>query len=816
MSPATCRLIVCLLAVAGLSGVARGQNQGDQLKLQAVVLGGTRTSVTESWATLFATVENPATTPRLARVVVFHPARPDVQYARDLWVPGRSSMTAWLPIGPAPPDRSTIGRELEMLLFDRTSGQDQLILPPTEERVRSRALPYKKRETTTTLFLDLSPDDPSATSRPHTLLWETVLLTHMIRQATGLVEHVSVVGDGYIPPTPEALDGVDQVVLAGNRLARDPVGRQVLRQWVEHGGRLWVMLDMVDADAIAPIFGNELHLQVVDRVGLTTVAIHRGKDGSVYAPARDFERPVEFVRVVPTGAAQVQSTVNGWPASFTLTVGRGKVVFTTLGGPAWHRPRGSKDPQPVYPRRADLPVATPPLEELAAEFRPRSGPPLLAPDDLRPLLSEEIGYTIVGRSTAGLILGAFVLALVGLGIGLRRSRRPELVGWVAAGAAVAAAAVFVFLGEGSRRSVPATVGVAEVVDVVPASGELAVNGVFAMYQPASGPAQVATRDGALVDLDQEGLEGQTRRRVQTDIDAWHWENLSVPAGVRTGPFRYTTRSEGLRATAQFGPAGLKGRLEPGPFRNPADAMINSLGREYSAAPFAADGTFTAGIDDLLPPGQFLPGSVLTDHQQKRQTIYRQLFAGKLPPHMEGRELLLAWAEPRDLPFEVPEGARAVGTALLLVPLEIERTAPGTGVTIPRAFVPFRRLGDGALLYPSMEGSISVEQRLRFQLPASVLPLTLERATLTLKVRAPSRRLTVSGLTDGRPVTLHESESPTADPIRLEITDQRMLQLDAQGGLHLNVTIGEASGAGDAKWTIESIGLDVVGRTAGGQ
>jgi hypothetical protein len=98
----------------------------------------------------------------------------------------------------------------------------------------------------------------------------------------------------------------------------------------------------------------------------------------------------------------------------------------------------------------------------------------------------------------------------------------------------------------------------------------------------------------------------------------------------------------------------------------------------------------------------------------------------------------------------------------------------------------------------------------------VLPLTLERATLRLKVRAPSRRLTVSGIADGRLVTLHESESPTADPVRLEIADQRMLQLDAQGGLHLNVTVGEASGAGDARWTIESIGLDVVGRTAGGQ
>src|SRR6476619_5377398 len=118
MSPAPRHLVVCLLALAGLSGLARGQDPADQLKLHAVVLGGTRTSVTESWGTLCATVDNPAVTARLARVVVCDPSRAGLQYARDIWVRGRSSMTAWLPIGPVPPDQSTIRRQLEMLLYD--------------------------------------------------------------------------------------------------------------------------------------------------------------------------------------------------------------------------------------------------------------------------------------------------------------------------------------------------------------------------------------------------------------------------------------------------------------------------------------------------------------------------------------------------------------------------------------------------------------------------------------------------------------------------------------------------------------------------
>jgi len=804
---------VWILCLAGLAGSVRAQGDGEPLQLQGVALGGTRTSVTEAWGTAYVTVANTSATAREARVVLFYQNQPDVQFGRDLWVPAGSAMTAWLPIGPAPAARSQIGRELEILLFERTGGQNRLVLPPSDERVRTRAFFYRSRTPTTALFVDLSPDDPSAITRADTAPGEALLFAHIIRHVNGMPEQMSVVTDGYLPPTPEAFDGIDQVILAGNRLRHDPPGRAALRQWVEQGGRLLVMLDQVDPEVIAPIFGRDLHLQVIDRVSLTTVVIHRARDGSAAATAPEFERPVDFVRVVPTAGAVVPYTVNGWPASFVLQVGRGKVVFTTLGPRGWHRPRRAGESRSPYERRPDLPVAHLPLEDVAAELRPRTGPTAPSADDLRPLLTEEIGYTIVNRRTAAAILGGFVLALAALAFGLRRARRPENVGWLAPAAALGAAGLFIGLGEGSRRSVPPTVAVVEVVDAVPSTGELAVNGLFAVYQPSSGPALLATRDGALLDLDQEGLEGQTRRRMQVDQEAWHWENISLPAGVRSGPFRYTAPAVGMRVVARFGASGVEGRLNSGAFVNPSDALITSSGREFIAAGLGADGQFAAGLVDMLPAGQFLPGSVLSDRQQRRQEVYRQLFAGKMPAHMEGRDLLLAWAEPRDLPFAAPDGARKVGTALLIVPVEFERPAAGTSVTIPRAFISFRRFSDGVLLHPTLEGGNAVDQRLRFQLPPSVLPLTVERATLTLKIRAPARRLTVSGFADGRAVPLFDGEGP-AEALRLEIADASLLRPDVQGGLHLQVAVGEGGGTGEGKWTIEALGLDVVGRTDG--
>ena len=83
---------------------------------------------------------------------------------------------------------------------------------------------------------------------------------------------------------------------------------------------------------------------------------------------------------------------------------------------------------------------------------------------------------------------------------------------------------------------------------------------------------------------------------------------------------------------------------------------------------------------------------------------------------------------QDVPFSTEPGTRVVGSMLLRVPIEYERTPPGALVSIPRAFVPVRRVFDGGLGQPTMEAGSALDMKLRFQLPASVTPLAIERAT----------------------------------------------------------------------------------------
>jgi hypothetical protein len=787
-----------LLLAAALAPAARGQD--GPLDLRGGMPTGPRTSVTERRAVLGFDLVNPALAPRDARITVYYDGRPAELFSRDVWVPGRAMVTTWLPVGPAPAQPFDLRRDINMVLADRTAGRT--VLRADEERVRNRLLPYRRREPTTALLTADAPDpDPPQWPARHSASTRAFLAVRALRKAAGLPDAVAVPGRDFLPPAPDALDGVDHVVLADDRLAADPVGRAALRRWVIGGGKLWVMLDRVNPDDAAAIAGDDFDLRVIDRVGLTVVEPRRTAGGTP-EPPRAVEEPVELVRVaLPPGVVPLH-TADGWPVTIVRPVGRGKVIYTALAADGWVRP-------PARPGGAVEPV--PALSDLMLELTSTDTPPVTA-DDLRPLLAAEIGYAVPDRRTAAAVLGGFVLALAAVGLAARRWRRPEAAGWLGPAVAVGAAGAFVLIGQAARQAVPATAAAAMLVEPAAGTGEATSAGTFAVYSPDSGPVALSSADGTMLDVDATGLAGTPRRRVQTDIDRWHLEGLALPAGVRGGPFRTTVPAAGLEAVARFGPAGVEGRLSPGPFADPADAILMTPSRQAVPVRLAADGTFTPDPDP--PPGQLLAGAVLSDRQLRRQAVYAKWAAAATPLRPDGPDLLLVWATPPGLPFATGRDDRTIGAALLALPIRYERPAPGTRVVVPRPLVPFRKLTLTGLGPPTLESIHPADQTFRFQLPPAVLPLAVERATLALRIRAPLRTVTVYAR-DGAARTPVAAVSGPLDPIRSEMTDARLLRPDARGGLLLDVEVGPAVG-GDAgtRWAIESVGLEVAGRTAG--
>lgn len=808
------------LLIAGPSA-ALGQ-EGEPLRLEGLYPSGPRGSVTEAWGTLEFTVENRAEAAKLARVVVFYPSRPDAQYARDLRVPARARVTSWLSVGPAPEAAPNASREIAYQLFDRTDGTDRPVSGRDPERLVTRAAVYQRREPTTAVYLDpapASPHDRDPLDDPDSAASESLRLARTFREARGLSERISIVRERSLPPLAEAFDGIDHFVLASNHLAGDPLGRQALRRWVLNGGTLWVFLDRVDPEVVAPILGEGLQFQIVGRTGLTTTRMRMPKVANAPVETRKFDRPVDLVQVALAGPETVWYEVSGWPAAFSQPVGRGRVVFTTLGARGWYRPRTARDPRSRFASHPDLPVAGDPLQSLSSRLHPEAPPQEVAAEDLAPLLGAEVGYEVVGRRAAWVVLGVFVLGLIAAVLWLRWTRMPELIGLGAPVVAALAAAAFVAAGVKSRQAVPPTAAAVAVVSISPDSGEENWRGLFGVYRPESGAVELRSERGGRVDIDRSGLEGAARRRVETDLGAWHWEGLTFPAGVRVGPFRASGRTK-VSAPARFGAGGLEGRLNTGAFRNPADAVIQTRAGTTLAVRLDPDGSFRIESADALPPGQFIPGAVLTDRQQRRQELYRRFFAAQPPNPYEDR--LFVWMEADELPFEVPGAARTVGQALCAIPLRYE--APGEGpVTVPYGFAPFVAVADGRTYPPKLEHSAPIRMRLRFQLPDWGRPFAVERATLRARVRSPGRKVSVFGVADGRPVLIREQFHPV-EPVRVEVTDPKLLRTDPEGGLYLELAISERLGPDGREdpvrlnepmleWKVEELGLEGAGRGA---
>ncbi|HSQ55613.1 MAG TPA: hypothetical protein VLM40_07700, partial [Gemmata sp.] len=499
---------------------AMAQPNSEPLRLDGLFPVGGRNTLTEAWGTLQFGIDNRGDDPRQARVVVFYPSQPDLHYTRDVWIPAHARVISWVSIGPAPELKSTVSREIAYQLFDRTGGGNREVHTRDPEHILTRAEPYRRRDPTTAVYLDASvveTSDPNPLDDPKSGDSESLRFVQVFRDTRNLSERVSIIQDRYLPPSPEAFDGIDQFVLAGNRLAADPAGMQALRHWVLHGGTLWVLLDRVNPEVVAPILGDGLRFQVVGRTGLTTVRVRRAKQDRDQAEKWDFDRPVDLVQVLLSGSEEVLFDANDWPAAFSQTLGRGRVIFTALGPRGWYQDRTPRDPPSHFEHVPDLPVPRWTLGFLSGYIFPEPEKEKVGPDALAPMLAAEVGYEVVGRRTATGILAAFLVGVLVLAILLRRSRWPEIIGLGAPAVAVAATAAFLIAGVNSRRAVPSTAAAVAMVSVSPDCREEQWHGLFAVYQPSSGVVEVGTDRGGQLDFDQSGLEGLTRRQ-DPDVD----------------------------------------------------------------------------------------------------------------------------------------------------------------------------------------------------------------------------------------------------------------------------------------------------------
>jgi hypothetical protein len=819
--------------------------------------GGLYAYAPNRWGLLHVNATNNQQVPIEIISATYFDNEPSLQYGRKIWLPPRSRLQTWHPIR-IPEMRDSEQKRLffHSLVMDASAAREVLIRTESGQMQHDGFLQIT-RETVTGAINDLGGEQPSRSD-------EAMELIGICRSFQKLSRSISTITDSVFAPGEESFDVLDQLIICDNRPMRDAAGLEAIRHWLFAGGHAWVMLDQADPAVLEMLLGDEFQCEIVDRVSLNTVRIETGPAGPRGTDChQEFERPVEMVRAIVSNA-DVIFTVNEWPAAFWMNCGEGRLLVTTLGARGWTQPpkidpapaprrqrrserqleaqnsapsapqagpNPERDPSPPAVQDFGPKVPTDPLSTICMEFWAPRKVKSLTVESLEPIVQEYVGYAIPSRSLIVGLLAGFCGLLVVAGIGLWRINRLEWLGVVGPILAFAVSLVLVGLGQAQRQSVPPTTASIQYIQAIPGTDEFLAEGQIGFYTPDPGIATLGFHSGGRIMPEMTGLESTTRRLIWTDSNQGEWKNLPSTAGSRGGVFQTSGElDQRVSATAMFGPDGLTGELQTGGANQAADALIATANGRIGVT-LRPDGSFTALSSNVFSQEQFLDAELLSDEQDRRRRVLKQLLINPKRLGEPPAPTLLFWSEPWDLGFEFPEGSRRLGAALVAVKLDLRRPPAGTTVSIPAPLLSFKvvRGPDGTVptgLWDQIhqewaEKSAPSSTWVRYQVPSQLLPLKPQTARIQVRVSGPIGKLEISGMKLGRVVPLKKWIDPVG---AVELTAEGdALSFDATGGILFRVAAGDpdrpeltrtetSDGTKTNYWRIESLKLELKAQT----
>jgi len=805
----TFAVFVALSAAAGYAQT--GEEAGQDVSVHLFATGVSRYSPGK-WGVVGVRGVNPGNTDVSATVSVFLENDTRTQYTRRLWLPAAAIRRTWLPLRiPAalPPDAQAVNASAVVVLNTKDGqvikrGSDvtlvtQFLLPLNVSSIQTGTIYRQPRLDAPPNLEDIDQD------------WDAYEMLVMTREATQDDRTTIDLAEAFFPPYIEAYHGLDQLLICSDRWLDDSAGSTALRGWVAQGGRVWVMLDRASMATLHALLGNATCCQVVDRVELTEFELETAEQSLVNADPFErweSERPVDFVRVLVTDAAQIHTRLDGWPAAFSMPLGAGEVLVTTLGPRGWrYEFQRFADPQP-----AGLPTSGPTraLRHLAGRFQVARPVSPVEQQGIRPLLQSQIGYQIPSRKLTGLILGGNCVVLFLVGVLLARWQKLEHLSWVLPVTALTTTGLMIAVARTNNVGVPAIASGFQLVDVLPATNEAHAKTLATLFSPDSTDLPLATTSFSAAVPELSDLEGTVKQVVWGDNGQAEWRNI----GVASGSARlvevddHYALAERLSARGRFGPQGFEGRLQGvSAAGQTADAIIAFPPSPSAAVEFAADHQFLCREGRELAPHEYLTGVLLSDEQQRRQVFYRQLLKQSNDRLYPGVLTLFFWSDGWQIGASVPEAFQTRGSTLWAVPVDIERTPSGAAFVIPSTFITMRNAGGrfgGSGAYNPRTGewtrdvNMATDSMFRFVLPRQVLPCQVGRATVTLKVHAPSREVKLQGVAAGSKTTIETLNSPSG-VLQFVVEDPALLKVDEHGGLLFGVAVGsnQRATAGDS-------------------
>lgn len=786
--------VLLLLLAVPTWGRAQDAADTEAATVVKIASAGVRRYEPGTWSTLAINGTNKTKFDSDEFVSIFIGENSHLQFARRFWLPAGTRRQTFVPIlipetsesNPAQSESPSPQTTAFMMRIKETDGAETFEDNPMDTHILDHPLLLDYGQTKSgILFHRNMPDETGVAPDVDWASYETAYKAR--ESALGTSVLIDFGGD-FIPPFPSTLDSLDQMIISGDRILNDTAGLANLRHWLQLGGRIWIMLDSTSMETVTALLGNETCCSLIDRVELNDfqledLSVSQSRSDKPAVESWSAETPVELLRVF-AGTDDVHCQIDGWPAAFWQKVGDGEVLFTTLGPRGWIE---SGDPKPA-------------LVTLARRFFQTRETAKLDSAAMGSLLSDQIGYRIPTRRLAAWILGLNSLAILSFGCWWARQRRLEHLAWFVPSVALVASAVFLAIGNRNAGAVPSTVAVGQFVRVSKATNESHISAVSAIYRQDSGDVELTAKRGSSLAVNPREAHGSIKRIVWDDDGRSRWANVRQASGVVRYVDSRQTVSHGIPIVAHgtFDASGFQGTLAGIDAGLCEDAVIVAVPAPVAAVSLDSGGSFQVGAGDVLAGGQYIADGLMSDRQRGRQQLLRQLLVSSALSPLGAETSLLVWTPAVEMGVEFDPSFDKLGSALTAIPLQIERPVAGTNVQIPATFIrieSFAGLQGASSVFDQRTGrwlenaTKPTRSQLRCVVPPELLPLQLNRVTVTIKINAPSRTLTIEGLVDGKPRLLHQQANPKLVP-KFVIDQPEVLQLDATGGFYLTIAVSE--------------------------
>lgn len=744
----------------------------------------------------------------------------DEQFGRAVWVPAESRRSTWQPVLVPPRRFGAADPILYWMQVRNSGGKEVLATAASRDRIESRALIKARSEIVFAVIYDNSKRQ----------IANYDLLTYMLGQTQSRGVTIAI-ESGQMPVIAEALDAARILVVMGDGLAQKAAAIQAVQDWVRKGGTLWLMLDTMTADSALAITGGDLQVHEVDRVSLTSYTLVSTVNASRREPDNiDLERPVQLVRMLPEGAT-VLGTANGWPAAVSTSFGRGRVLASMLSLDGWYVPRDILQPEHAATLDRQLWVTTAGHDLNSSLGGKRIESPVDS-ETMTEYVTARVGYQLPGRSRGAIVLLLFCAALTLVCVAAYRMRRPVMLIPGIVVLSLLAVGAFLVMAT-SSRTVNDSAVTFQLGEASGTQDQLQVSGVTAFHSRESVRPDIRSTAAGTLRFDGPVTAGSPVRTVWSDQHVWQLKDAKLAPGVRLAEIRESVELQRpVVVTGTFDESGFRGRLDGEVASEFNDALLADQTGFVLPVEIDSAGDVSASGAGPLPPGQYLAAAMLNAEQARRQKVYRRMFdpaeRSRIYPD---RPTLFAWSDPLKLQTGRADVESPTGAMLMSVPLIFERPEAGSRVRIPSTFLPYRavqiqksQIGFASTYSntrrtwstnTSRNASASV---LRFQIPAAVLPLAVDKATLKLKVSAPLRTIEISsGLTDALTDVWTRNSPVGTFEVPLQVEASR--KLDPNGGLHVVFKVGSVQleeldaaevGTQDRSWQVDWMQLEIQG------